>query len=438
MTGRQVQPASGVIGALAETYAYDGLHRLTHAQSGNQSTDLSFDSLSRRVRELVGGKSVTYSFDDGGNETAIGYPSGYTAARAFDPLDRLLTVGQANGPTQSAQVAGFGYRGPDLVAAQSRANGISTVRQFDAAKRMVDDWWQIGAQGPQLSTVFRQGLAWTPRGLKSGQARADLGGSGLLFAYDKAERLAQAAKSPTPLAAGNNVALKAGDLAGLPDAFGYTYDPAQNLLATSESKNGIPALTALPLDGSGRNRPGARNGVALQWDRNGNLTQKGNLAFAYDFRNRLVQVTDSSQSGAVVASYEYDVFNRRITKTVGATSRQTIWQGWPPVVAAHLRLGPGRDPVSGIGSRRHGQRHRQVLAALRCRRQRRAADQRRRQAARALRVHALRRPEGAGKLDAARGAAGAGGRGRPLGGAVRGRPAGAAVDDRVADPDHAL
>jgi RHS repeat-associated protein len=77
-------------------------------------------------------------------------------------------------------------------------------------------------------------------------------------------------------------------------------------------------------------RPGAVDGVALQWDRNGNLVQKGSVAFHYDFRNRLVDVTDSS-SGAAIAHYEYDAFNRRITKTVGTAGRLTVWQGWRPV-----------------------------------------------------------------------------------------------------------
>src|SRR5258708_794649 len=84
------------------------------------------------------------------------------------------------------------------------------------------------------------------------RARAALGGSGLLFAYDKAERLVQAAKSPAPLAVvANNHAVPPGSLAGLPDAFAYTYDTAQNLLAKSEAANGIAKATALPLDTSG-------------------------------------------------------------------------------------------------------------------------------------------------------------------------------------------
>jgi RHS repeat-associated protein len=329
MTSRSAT-GGGISGATSETYVYDGLHRLTHAQSGNQATDLAFDSLSRRVREVVGGRPVTYGFDDAGNETAIGYPSGYAVGRSFDPLDRLLTVAPTNGSAQGAPLASFGFLGPDLVARKSLGNGLAGVRQFDAAKRLVDDWFQLSVPGGgPAPTVFREGLAWTPRGLKAAQGRGDLGGAGLLFAYDKAERLVAAGRSPSPLAtAPNNSVPGLRDVTALPNAFGYTYDVAQNLLGKTESSNGIAATTALPLDGSGRNRPGAVGAVALQWDKNGNLVQKGNLNFHYDFRNRLVQVTDGGNGGAEIAHYEYDVFNRRISKTAGNSSRLTVWQGW--------------------------------------------------------------------------------------------------------------
>jgi YD repeat-containing protein len=104
---------------------------------------------------------------------------------------------------------------------------------------------------------------------------------------------------------------------------------AQNLLAKTETKAAVPAITQLPLDTSGRNRPASANGVPLQWDHNGNLIQKGNLRFAYDFRNRLTDVTDPS--GNAVAHYDYDAFNRRIAKTLGADVRTTLWQGWRPI-----------------------------------------------------------------------------------------------------------
>jgi RHS repeat-associated protein len=134
--------------------------------------------------------------------------------------------------------------------------------------------------------------------------------------------------SPLRVAAAN-AALKLSDLAGLPEAYAYTYDAAQNLIARSEATAAVPTVTALPLDGSGRNRPGSAGGVALIWDRNGNLIQKGNLHVAYDFRNRLTDVTDAN--GNAVAHYDYDAFNRRVARTVGTDVHTTVWQGWRPI-----------------------------------------------------------------------------------------------------------
>jgi hypothetical protein len=144
------------------------------------------------------GDGFHFHFDDTDNEPRQTYPSGdlgwvpgaleleFSAelatgasgdivARGFDPLDRLQTLTQASGPAQGTQIANFGFRGPDLLATTSLSNSLSGKRQFDAAKRRIDDWFQVGAQSGTPQTVFRESLAWSPRNLKSGAARPDLG-----------------------------------------------------------------------------------------------------------------------------------------------------------------------------------------------------------------------------------------------------------------------
>ena len=78
---------------------------------------------------------------------------------------------------------------------------------------------------------------------------------------------------------------------------------------------------------SNRNRPASINGIALTYDANGNLTQKGDRRFHYDYRNRLARVTDVT-SGAEVAAYTYDAFNRRVAKTVNGETTEIAWSGW--------------------------------------------------------------------------------------------------------------
>ncbi|HEX3553446.1 MAG TPA: Ig-like domain-containing protein [Thermoanaerobaculia bacterium] len=339
LTGRAVGPASGVLGPTAESFTHDGMGRTTHAQSGNIATDLTFDSLSRVTHERNAGRDLSFDYDGAGNALRVQYPSGFAVGQTFDGLNRPLSIGRANG----AEVVSYGYRGADLVASKSLFNGLAGNRDYDAARRLLDETFRL-ANG---QTVFRESLAWTPRSLKAAQSRGDLEKQGLILAYDGAERLTQAGKSPDPLAlVANNHVVDPTAFNNLPDVFSYAYDKAQNLLARTETKYGAPQSVALPLDDSKRNRPAAIGGVALEWDTNGNLTRKGDLHFQYDYRNRLTRVTRGT--GEEVATYQYDAFNRRIKKTVGSENRETAWRGWQPI-EEYKNGGLDQRRVYGLG-----------------------------------------------------------------------------------------
>ncbi|HKI00989.1 MAG TPA: Ig-like domain-containing protein [Thermoanaerobaculia bacterium] len=327
LTGRSVGLGSGVIGTTSEVYTYDALNRMTRAQSGTVVTELTFNPLSRMVRERTAGREVTYQYDDVGNPTRLEYPSGFALRQTFDALNRPTTIGQVNGTAPGApfdEAVSYAYRGQGLVVTKTLGNGLTGNDQYDAVRRLLDETFKT-ATG---QTVFRESLAWTPRSLKVTQSRGDLNGEGFLFGYDGAGRLTQAGKALNPALANNSVAPPQ-DFANLPDAFGYTYDKAQNLLVRTEKDDGVAKAVALPLDGSGRNRPASVGPVALEWDSNGNMIRKGDLRFQYDYRNRLARV--SRANGEEVATYQYDAFNRRIAKVVAGETRETTWRGWQPV-----------------------------------------------------------------------------------------------------------
>jgi len=66
----------------------------------------------------------------------------------------------------------------------------------------------------------------------------------------------------------------------------------------------------------------------LTYDKNGNLVSNGKFRFAYDYRNRLVEVRklgdhddnkhskDKTIKTKLLAEFKYDVLGRRLTKTV--------------------------------------------------------------------------------------------------------------------------
>ncbi|MCB1036425.1 MAG: hypothetical protein KDD47_21545, partial [Acidobacteria bacterium] len=106
--------------------------------------------------------------------------------------------------------------------------------------------------------------------------------------------------------------------------FDYGFDAAQNLLGR-QRHDGAQTAASLPTDTSGRNRPASVNGKALVWDANGNLIQKGDQHYQYDFRNRLTRVLDGALE---IASYTFDAFNRRIEKaTPSAPPVEFAWSG---------------------------------------------------------------------------------------------------------------
>jgi RHS repeat-associated protein len=66
------------------------------------------------------------------------------------------------------------------------------------------------------------------------------------------------------------------------------------------------------------------NGTALTYDANGNLSNDGTNTYTWDERNRLVGM---SGSPAGAASFAYDPFGRRASKTVGGATTQFQYDG---------------------------------------------------------------------------------------------------------------
>jgi RHS repeat-associated protein len=314
-----VNVSAGVEGPFTETYSWDGLGRLRQAQSGGVVTERHFDPLSRLVKESTNGRLVRYQMNDAGLPEATIYPSGFKVDREFDALNRPLQVSHDND-----LIGLFQYRGPGAVEKTTYGNGLVRNTTFDALTRPLSS--TVGKI--DLPAVFSEQTVWTPRSLKAGVARADQNGFGKIFQYDGAARVLGVGERPLALSGLQNNTVPSGELiASAPKAENFEYDAAQNLLRSKERKDENEITVETPPDESGRNRPASVGGRELEWDANGNLRKKDNLRFAYDWRNRLKKVTEAD-GGALVATYTYDVFNRRVEKEVGGTTYGYAWDGW--------------------------------------------------------------------------------------------------------------
>ncbi|MGH7840872.1 MAG: RHS repeat-associated core domain-containing protein [Candidatus Binataceae bacterium] len=135
------------------------------------------------------------------------------------------------------------------------------------------------------------------------------------YAYDSASRLTQ-------LSYGTGGA-GSSDVGTLT----YSYDAEGRVI----SKGGTLAATTLPanVNGNSFNADNAMtgfNGQTLSYDANGNLTNDGTNAYAWDARNHL-----SGLSGGVTASFLYDPFGRRSSKIIGGAATQFLYDGLNPV-----------------------------------------------------------------------------------------------------------
>ena len=129
----------------------------------------------------------------------------------------------------------------------------------------------------------------------------------------------------------------------------YTYDAA----GRRNSSGGSLAAVNLPAAISGNtfnadNGMTGFNGTALNYDSNGNLQGDGTNTYSWDARNHLVGI-----SGMANASFVYDAFGRRMSKTVNGGVTQFVYDGWnpvqelnganPPAVIANLLTGLSVD-----------------------------------------------------------------------------------------------
>lgn len=107
---------------------------------------------------------------------------------------------------------------------------------------------------------------------------------------------------------------------------GYAYDLAGRRinLAGTFARTGVPQAVS-SAGYNVNNQLTSWKGPNLAYDANGNLTNDGTNTYTWNARNQVVSI-----SGAVNASFQYDAFGRRASKTIGAKT-QFLYDGVNPV-----------------------------------------------------------------------------------------------------------
>ncbi len=132
------------------------------------------------------------------------------------------------------------------------------------------------------------------------------------YSYDTASQLTGMNYSlgPTPL----------GNL-----TYGYDSDGRRNVAGGSFARTGLPL--AMNQTAYNANNQVTTWGTAnLFYDLNGNMTSDGTHSYSWDARNRLSQMDLGN-----TATFSYDAFGRRVSKTVLATQTGFLYDGANPV-----------------------------------------------------------------------------------------------------------
>lgn len=278
------------------SFGYDAADNLTSWNDGTASAALIYDDDDRLTSETVnyGAFSLTHAYTYAGNNQIATYtgPDGVVITYGYDATGQLQTVHIPGEGIISVQA--WDWVLPKQIV---YPGGTQQVRTHSGYLELTG----LTVRNPTQQTIFELASKY---GKLTEPTERTVDSATTAFAYDEAVRLTSLTKSGTTqtyvldaasnrtggtaVGGGTWVYDRANQLTTRPTPGGtvtYTYDDAGNLIRKVDTSVAEPARTT---------------------------------HYAYDAFNRLLEVRDGAN--ALVAAYTYDPFDRRLSKTVGATT----------------------------------------------------------------------------------------------------------------------
>jgi len=304
---RGIEAGSAVEGVTSESYLYDGLSRLTHAENNYSTIDLKYDPLNRVIEENQNGKIIAYTYGVENNlrKMTMKYPNQRIVERDFDILDRVSKIRQDQDKIADYSYIGRSYR----VLSQQFGNGDAVSYLYDQGRRMT----LKEAKNKNSDLINKYHYGYNNVHMKKYEQRGHESNKGDVFSYDEIYRLTGVKfNSPEPTNPATEQFEKRKSI---------TFDKLSNILSIVESQNSQDKTitTDIPADSnySKLNQYARFDQWGLSYDLNGNLTQKSTQKMYYDYRNRMVRVIE----GTTTTEGKYDALGRRMQKVVTAGSQ---------------------------------------------------------------------------------------------------------------------
>ncbi len=270
-------------------YTYDLSGRMLTAVKGGWVISEAYDGADRVVSSTQNGQAVHYVYDTPGRTRRVTYPGGREILERYDVRGRLTSVEE---PAGGALLTSYAYDLGDRVMTRSNANGTVTSHDFSA----IDKTTRIEHEaGGTLFAGFAYG--YDLEGNKTSEENLTDPTRSEAYQLDPLYRLI-----------GYDTGLLVGNVIPLPVLeVDYGLDSVGNW--NSKTTGGVPEARAHNV----MNEVTLIGATGISHDAQGNLTDDGSYAYAYDEEQRLVEVVRKSDN-QVVGVYSYDALSRRVVQ----------------------------------------------------------------------------------------------------------------------------
>jgi RHS repeat-associated protein len=243
--------------------------------------NFDYNRMNRLIRATdVFGQVVEYNYDPNGNRTKLSLNAATVATYRYDAINRLTKILDA-----SSAAFNFTYDATNRLTSRKAPNGISATYQYDGLDRLTGLTNKRG-----LTTIADFQYQFSDANNISQMADGTATNN---YGYDLLNRLTSATHSNQ---ANESYALDpVGNRTSSHLSSTYGYQPFNRLVSTASA--------------------------TYSYNANGNLISKtdsgGTTLYAWDFENRLKQVTLPNGSGV---TYKYDALDRRTERTASIGS----------------------------------------------------------------------------------------------------------------------
>ncbi|MBU4477832.1 MAG: hypothetical protein KKH34_01890, partial [Candidatus Omnitrophica bacterium] len=277
------------------TYTYDLASRLIGAQNPASNIQYAYDALNRVTQVTdqsaqLGAKTISYEYDVLGNRTKLTYPDNSYITYSYDEMNRLEKL-MADG---SSLIAEYEYDVLSRRKTLNYANGTASAYQYDNLNRLVSLACSVQPEAWSVNYSYDK----VGNRITKDETRGTSAVALTSYDYDDIYQLIQVTSPQSEVTS-------------------YDYDEVGN-------REAVVAGTTTHYTTNNLNQYTSVDAQNLSYDTNGNLTAHDGWTYSYDFENRLLHAAGPMTQAA---SYKYDAFGRRVSKSYELSTTNFIYDG---------------------------------------------------------------------------------------------------------------